>query len=100
MKILIKNGSVFDPLNSINGERMDITISEGKIVDHISEHDANVIDASGMLVMPGGVDIHSHIAGPDVNSGRLLRPEDHFRDVESKTRITRSGSATRFHRLS
>lgn len=41
--------------------------------------------------MPGGVDIHSHIAGAEVNTGRLLRPEDHFRDVEVKTAITRSG---------
>ncbi|MDH5787500.1 MAG: formylmethanofuran dehydrogenase subunit A, partial [Candidatus Bathyarchaeota archaeon] len=46
---------------------------------------------SGMLVMPGGVDIHSHIAGSKVNSGRLLRPEDHFKDFEPKTPITRSG---------
>ncbi len=41
--------------------------------------------------MPGGVDIHSHIAGAEVNAGRLLRPEDHVKDVEPKTTITRSG---------
>ncbi len=41
--------------------------------------------------MPGGVDIHCHIAGAEVNIGRLLRPEDHFRDFEYKTSITRSG---------
>jgi len=41
--------------------------------------------------MPGGVDIHSHIAGPKVNAGRLLRPEDHYKDVEPKTEKTRSG---------
>jgi formylmethanofuran dehydrogenase subunit A len=41
--------------------------------------------------MPGGVDIHSHIAGAEVNAGRLLRPEDHVKDVEAKTEITRSG---------
>jgi len=41
--------------------------------------------------MPGGVDIHSHIAGAEVNAGRLLRPEDHVKDVEPKTAITRSG---------
>lgn len=50
-----------------------------------------MIDASGMVVMPGGVDIHSHIAGAEVNAGRLLRPEDHRKDVEVKTAITRSG---------
>ncbi len=41
--------------------------------------------------MPGGVDIHCHIAGSEVNAGRLLRPEDHFKDFERKTNITRSG---------
>lgn len=41
--------------------------------------------------MPGGVDIHSHIAGSEVNAGRLLRPEDHFKDVEAKSEVTRSG---------
>jgi formylmethanofuran dehydrogenase subunit A len=49
------------------------------------------VDASGMIVMPGGVDIHSHIAGPKVNAGRLLRPEDHYIDVEVKTEKTRAG---------
>jgi len=70
---------------------MDITIKNGKIVEKVDEKKAEVIDASGMTVLPGGVDIHSHIAGAEVNSGRLLRPEDHFKDVEAKTAITRSG---------
>ncbi|HHY38231.1 MAG TPA: formylmethanofuran dehydrogenase subunit A [Clostridia bacterium] len=43
-------------------------------VRHIQE----VIDASGMIVMPGGVDIHTHIAGPKVNVGRILCPEYHL----------------------
>jgi len=70
---------------------MDLAINNGKIVEKINENKAKVIDASGMIVMPGGVDIHCHIAGTDVNTGRLLRPEDHFRDVEAKTAVTRSG---------
>ncbi|KPV62164.1 MAG: dihydroorotase [Candidatus Bathyarchaeota archaeon BA1] len=70
---------------------MDIAVSDGRIVERVDEKEAEVIDASGMVVMPGGVDIHSHIAGSEVNAGRLLRPEDHFRDVEAKTTTTRSG---------
>ena len=31
--------------------------------------------------MPGGVDIHCHIAGSKVNAARQLRPEDHRDDV-------------------
>jgi formylmethanofuran dehydrogenase subunit A len=89
-EILIKNGFVFDPLNNINGEKMDIFIKDGKIVDKVSSK-AKVIDASNMVVMPGGVDIHSHIAGSKVNAGRILRPEDHVKDFEVKTKVTRSG---------
>ena len=34
------------------------------------------IDARGYVVMPAGVDVHCHIAGPKVNAARMLRPED------------------------
>ncbi|MGQ9551315.1 MAG: formylmethanofuran dehydrogenase subunit A [Candidatus Bathycorpusculaceae bacterium] len=91
MQLLIKNGFVYDPLNGVRGEKTDVAVRNGKIVDNVNEHKAKIIDASGMIVMPGGVDIHSHIAGSKVNSGRLLRPEDHFRDFEPKTPVTRSG---------
>ncbi len=70
---------------------MDIAICGEKIVEKVDERKARTIDASGMIVMPGGVDIHCHIAGAEVNSGRLLRPEDHRKDVEAKTSLTRSG---------
>jgi len=70
---------------------MDIAVRDGKIVERVNERKAKKVDASGMIVMPGGVDIHCHIAGSEVNTGRLLRPEDHFRDFERKTIRTRSG---------
>jgi len=89
-ELIVKNGFVYDPLNRIDGEKMDICIRDGKIVEAVKDK-ANVVDASGMVVMPGGVDIHSHIAGGEVNSARLLRPEDHVKDVEVKTALTRSG---------
>jgi len=91
MELLIKNGFVYDPINGVNGEKMDIPIRDGKIVEKVHESKARKIDASGMIVMPGGVDIHCHIAGSEVNTGRLLRPEDHFKDFERKTARTRSG---------
>jgi len=87
--LLIRNGFVYDPLNNVDGEKMDIAIYGGKIVEKVEN--AETVDASGMVVMPGGVDLHSHIAGAKVNSGRLLRPEDHYKDVEPKTARTRSG---------
>ena len=91
MDLLIKNGFVFDPLNEINGEKMDISIRNGKIVKSVSDRNSKIIDASGLTVFPGGVDIHSHIAGTEVNVGRLIRPEDHEKDFVRKTSVTRSG---------
>ncbi len=89
--LLIKNGFVFDPLNGINGEKMDIAIKNGKIVEKVHAHRGKVIDATGLTVMPGAVDIHTHIAGAEVNTGRMIRPEDHVKDVVRKTSMTRSG---------
>jgi len=91
VELLIKGGYVFDPLNGVDGERMDICIRDGKVVESVDESKAKVVDASGMTVMPGGVDIHSHIAGSKVNLGRLMRPEDHRKDVVPRTDVTRSG---------
>ena len=92
---IIKNGSVFDPLNEINGDKKDIFIREGKVVPALSsaeQRDALIIDARRKTVMPGGVDSHSHVAGTKVNAGRLMRPEDHYKSVQAKTAITHSGS--------
>ncbi|MEN6610830.1 MAG: formylmethanofuran dehydrogenase subunit A [Methanoregulaceae archaeon] len=77
-EIIVKGGFVIDPSQKIDGDVRDIAIKDGKIVDKVSSS-AKVIDAKGKIVMAGGVDIHSHVAGPKVNAGRLLRPEDKLR---------------------
>ena len=90
-ELLVKNGYVYDPLNGIDGEKMDIAISGGKIVEKV--RNATEINASEMVVMPGGVDIHSHIAGTKVNAGRSFRPEDKLEEFnEKRTNLTRSGT--------
>jgi formylmethanofuran dehydrogenase subunit A len=89
--IIVKGGYVFDPLNGVDGEKKDVMISGGKVVEDMKEREAKVVDATGMTVMPGGVDLHSHIAGSKINIGRLLRPEDHRKDVVSRTKVTRAG---------
>ncbi|MDI6868976.1 MAG: formylmethanofuran dehydrogenase subunit A [Coprothermobacterota bacterium] len=92
--IRITRGKVYDPINGINGKELDIWVDGGKIVqvgdapDLVAER---IIDAEGCIVMPGGIDIHSHIAGGKVNLGRKLRPEDHRKDVVPRTETTRSG---------
>src|SRR5690606_7159718 len=68
----------------------DVCIEDGRVVEAVGD-DARVIDAGGMVVMSGGVDIHCHIAGPKVNLARKLQPEDHRLDPHPGTAITRSG---------
>jgi len=87
----IAAGRVYDPANGIAGEVRDVCVRGGKIVADVST-DARRIDARGMVVMPGGVDIHAHIAGPAVNAARKLAPEEHRADVVERTAILRSGS--------
>lgn len=79
MKALIKNGMVIDPLNSIK-EKCDILI-ENNIVKSVNkkiDEEANyVIDAKGMIVSPGFVDLHANFCDPgatdreDLKSGSL-----------------------------
>jgi len=90
--IHLTNGRVYDPANGIEGEVRDIYISNGKIVASATGKNIKKIDANGMAIMPGGVDIHCHIAGPKVNLARKLQPEDHRHDPHPGTLHTRSGT--------
>lgn len=61
--ILIKNGRVIDPKNGIDA-RMDIAVSNGKIekvATQIQGTAKQVVDAMGMIVTPGLIDIHGHV---------------------------------------
>jgi formylmethanofuran dehydrogenase subunit A len=89
----IANGTVYDPTNGIDGVVMDLWVRDGRMVAAPSdptELPTQVIDASGLVVMPGGVDMHSHIAGPKVNVARKFRPED-----KRKAPVIRRGEFTR-----
>ncbi len=91
MTLRIAGGRVYDPANGIAGDVRDVCLSDGKVVDEVPDH-APRIDARGMVVMPGGVDIHAHIAGPKVNAARRLTPEEHRGDPVERSAIMRSGS--------
>ncbi|MCD4816415.1 MAG: amidohydrolase family protein, partial [Methanosarcinales archaeon] len=84
----IKNATVYDPINGINGDLMDIAVKDGKIVDSVNGS-AQTIDAGGRLVYPGGVDAHTHIAGSKVNVGRIMRPDDSRLNNKPRTKVTR-----------
>ena len=63
-RILIKGGHVIDAKNNIN-EKMDVAIQEGKIVKVSKNIDTalavQTVDASGMYVTPGLIDLHAHV---------------------------------------
>lgn len=73
----IKGGRVYDPANRIDGQVQDVCIQDGKIVEAVSG--CREIDATGMVVFPGGVDVHTHVAGGAINFARAMTPEDHRR---------------------
>src|SRR5688572_4348996 len=62
--IVIKDGHVIDPKNNINGV-MDVAIQDGKIALVAKSIDARqgkqVVNARGMYVVPGLIDIHGHV---------------------------------------
>lgn len=63
--LIIANGRVLDPSRDLDGV-MDIAISNGEIeeiAENIEQSNAHrVIDAKGLLVTPGLIDIHTHVA--------------------------------------
>jgi formylmethanofuran dehydrogenase subunit A len=93
--VRICGGEVYDPANGIAGEVRDIWMRGDQVVaappDPAAEP-TTVIDARGLVVMPGGVDMHAHIAGPKVNVARKMRPEEKRRAVLPRTANTRSGT--------
>jgi formylmethanofuran dehydrogenase subunit A len=88
----IAGGTVYDPANGIDGEVRDVWIDGERIVDAPIDpqvRPVRTIDATGLVVMPGGVDMHCHIAGPKVNFARRMRPEE--KRVDEPVRRTAIG---------
>lgn len=79
--VKITGGRVYDPANGVDGVVKDIYIGEDGRVASSGEASASAdsgrtIDATGMLVFPGGVDVHTHVAGGALNFARGLVPEN------------------------
>ncbi|MBT6154999.1 MAG: formylmethanofuran dehydrogenase subunit A [Planctomycetaceae bacterium] len=92
----ITNGILQDPANDIDGEVRNVWIEDGRVVNAPTDPGRRAdktIDATGMVVMPGGVDMHCHIAGPKVNVARKMMPDDkRTAEPVRRTALTRSGT--------
>ena len=84
--LLIKNGRIIDPINTIDCVR-DLLITEGRIAapDTAPPSDAQEIDASGCWVVPGLIDMHVHLREPG---------EEYKEDILSGTRAAAAGGFT------
>ncbi len=87
METLIRNGTV---VTSSGTARADVLIGEGVIKaigSDLAENGARVIDASGCYVIPGGIDVHTHLDTPAFNATTAD-------DFETGTRAAACGGTT------
>jgi formylmethanofuran dehydrogenase subunit A len=82
----LKGGRLFDPAQGLNGTVQDLFIRDGVMISgpDPGETITHDYDVSGKVVMAGAIDIHSHIAGGNVNTARLLLPEQHRNSMARK----------------
>jgi dihydroorotase len=62
MNLVIRNGRIIDPANQ-RDEVADLFVVDGRI-DETKAKDAEVIDAGGLIVAPGLIDLHVHLREP------------------------------------
>ncbi|MBV8577846.1 MAG: formylmethanofuran dehydrogenase subunit A [Acetobacteraceae bacterium] len=76
MLTALSGGRIIDPANG-RDEQGDLFFEDGRIVPPPSDgrQPDETHNVLGSIVLAGGIDIHSHIAGTNVNTGRLLLPD-------------------------
>ncbi len=87
MKTLIKNGRVIDPANKIDSV-CDVLIDSGVITEvgvNITANADETIDATGLLITPGLIDLHTHLRDPG---------QEYKEDIISGTRAAAAGGVT------
>ena len=70
--LLLRGGRLHDPAHGIDGQIADLWVRDGRIVEPQPRADREV-SLAGRVVMPGGIDLHSHVAGPKVATGRRMQ---------------------------
>lgn len=90
MAVLLKGGRVIDPAGGIDGIQ-DVLVEDGSVVETgkltrlYKSKEIDVVDASGKLVVPGLIDIHTHLREPG---------QEYKEDIASGTRAAAAGGFT------
>jgi len=87
MPIVIKNGRVIDPASRTD-RTADVLIADGRIVGvapDLASPNAEVFDATGLVVAPGFIDMHAHLREPGF---------EHAETIESGARAAAAGGFT------
>src|SRR5437016_3538786 len=86
MNLLIANGRVVDPSQELDG-KLDVLIEDGVIarVDRRIKKNVETIDADGLVVVPGLIDLHTHLREPG---------QEHKETIASGTRAAVAGGYT------
>src|SRR5215208_6020815 len=94
MLLKLAGGRLYDPINGIDGLVRDLWIEDGRIVAGPSDGRPadETVDLAGRVVMPAGIDLHSHIGGGKVNIARMLLPEEHRAHRQHRDGALRCGS--------
>src|SRR6266705_2538292 len=75
--LLIKNGRVLDPASKTDA-MLDVLVDEEKIKEVapagkiVTRQNAEVFDASGLIVAPGFIDLHAHLREPGQESSETI----------------------------
>lgn len=87
MKLLIKQGRVVDPSQQLDAV-MDILVQDGvvkELANNIDCSDAEIVEAKGLVVTPGLIDVHTHLREPGLEAKE---------DIVSGTKAAAAGGVT------
>ncbi len=88
MKTLIKHGRIVDPSQNLD-DVMDLVVEDGVVTalgKEINEQADEIFDATGLIVAPGFIDLHTHLREPGLEAKE---------DIVSGTKAAAAGGITR-----